>query len=169
MIEKPKSGEYHPFYETYVSKVPDEDLVGFLEDQAETLPQWFESLADKADYRYGEGKWTVAEVLHHCCDAERVFAYRAFAIARGEKQALPGMDQDDYMAEACTAGRSYESLVEELRAVRAATLSLVRPMTPEIGAYEGTASGNSITVRALLAIIGGHLAHHVQVLKERYL
>ena len=169
MIEKPQAGEYNPFYETYVSKVPEGDVLQLLRTQADTLPAWFESLTAKADYRYAEGKWSIAEVLHHCLDAERIFAYRALCIARGEKQPLPGMDQNEYMVGALTHERSYASLIEELMAVRGATLALAASMSPSVLTNEGIASGSPVTVRALFAIIAGHLAHHEQVIKERYL
>ena len=74
MIEKPKQGEYNPFYDTYISKVSESNVLTQLQSQAHELPGWFESLAEKADYRYEEDKWTIAEVLHHCLDAERIFA-----------------------------------------------------------------------------------------------
>ena len=169
MIEKAREGEYNPFYETYVSKVPEGDVLAFLQQQADELPGWLRSLADKADYRYGEDKWSIAEVLHHCNDAERIFAYRALCIARGEKQSLPGMDQNEYMAGANTGELSYESLVSEFETVRAATLSLAASLSESVHGNEGVASENSITVRGLFSIIAGHMAHHVSVIKERYL
>jgi hypothetical protein len=169
MIEKAKDGEFNPFYNTYVTKVPDGDVLTFLQQQAEEIPDWLRSIADKADFRYEPGKWTLAEVLHHCNDTERIFAYRALCIARGDKAPLPGMDQNDYMAEARTRERSFESLVNEFESVRSATMSLVSSLSPEVMMNEGTASDSPVTVRALVSIMAGHLAHHVQVIEERYL
>jgi len=169
MIEKPQPGEYNPFYETYVSKVPQGDILEMLQSQSDELPGWFESLSGQSDHRYEAGKWSIAEVLHHMLDAERIFAYRALCIARGEKQSLPGMDQDQYMAGALTHERTYESLIEELKAVRAATLTLASNLSQTVLKNEGTASDSPVTVRGLLAIIAGHTAHHVHVIKERYL
>ncbi len=169
MIEKAKEGEYNPFYGTYVSKVPEGDVLAYLQQQTDEVPTWLRSIADKADYRYGPDKWTLAEVLHHCCDTERIFAYRALCIARGDKTPLPGMDQNEYMAGARTDERSYESLVTEFEAIRAATMALFGSLSVEVMDNEGNASGSPITVRGLCSIIAGHLAHHTQVIKERYL
>lgn len=169
MIEKAKDGEFNPFYGTYVSKVPEGDVLAFLQQQAEETAVWLRSIADKADHRYAPGKWTIAEVLHHCCDTERIFSYRALCIARGEKTPLPGMDQDVYMAAARTNERSFESLVSEFEAIRAATLALAGSLSDEVVGNEGNASGSPVTVRGLFSIIAGHLAHHTQVVKERYL
>lgn len=170
MIAKPQEGEYNPFYETYIGKVPEgTDLLKMLETQANELPAWFESLNDQSDHRYAEGKWSIAEVLLHMLDAERIFAYRALCIARGETQALPGMDQNIYMNGALAHERSYESLIAELRAVRAATLTLAEGLSESVNTNVGNASGSPVSVRALFGIIAGHTAHHVQIIKERYL
>ena len=169
MIEKPSQEDYHPFYHTYVSKVPEGDVLDFLNKQSTKFPEFLRAIADKADYRYGPDKWTLAELLHHMCDAERVFSYRAFAIARGEQAALPGMDQNDYQDNAHTAGRSFESLVQEFEAIRAATLALVNALPAEVIDNRGVASGGEITVRSLITIIAGHVAHHQKIIQQRYL
>lgn len=169
MIERAKAGEFNPFYETYVSKVPEGDVLALLQQQSSEIPAWLRANSAKADYKYEEDKWTLAEVIHHCCDAERIFAYRALCIARGEQQALPGMDQNEYMAGANTSELSFESIVKEFEAVRAATVALAASLSDSVLSNEGNASGSPVTVRALLSIIAGHLAHHVQVINERYL
>lgn len=169
MIQKAQEGEFNPFYGTYVSKVPEGDVLAFLTQQAEELPVWLRSIADKADHRYGPDKWTISEVLHHCCDTERIFSYRALCIARGDTSSLPGMDQDEYMAAARTNERSFESLVSEFETIRAATLSLAASLSPDVVGNEGTASGGAVTVRGLFSIMAGHMTHHMEVIKERYL
>jgi len=62
-MERPRDGEYPPFYARYVALVPE-------------------------THRYAEGKWSVREVLGHIVDGERVFGYRAFCFSRGETAAL---------------------------------------------------------------------------------
>ena len=103
MINKPANGEYHVFYENYISKIVKDNILEVLQDQANEIPTLLRSISEeKSKYRYAVGKWTVAELLHHIIDTERVFAYRAFAIARGDKASFPGMDQDDYANAAFT-------------------------------------------------------------------
>jgi hypothetical protein len=53
--------------------------------------------------------------------------------------------------------------------VRLATISLFKNMPAEAWARSGIASDNRFTVRALAYIIPGHFAHHVAVVRERYL
>lgn len=115
MINKPANGEYNAFYQTYVSKIEKDDILEALQDQAKEIPALLNTISEeKSKYRYAEGKWTIAELLHHISDTERIFAYRAFAIARGEKQSLPGMDQDEYANAAFTDNRTFESLVKRI-------------------------------------------------------
>ena len=102
-------------------------------------------------------------------DSERVFAYRALCIARGEKKSLPGYEQDDYVKEGNFNGRELFELNYDFRLLRESNLLLFRSFTPEIMKRKGFANENSITVLALLFIIAGHEKHHMKVLREKYM
>ena len=167
---RPSADEYASFYETYVSLVPDGDVVGTLSRQLdETLALLRNVPAAQEDFSYEPGKWSVKEVVGHMTDAERIFSYRALCIARGDKANLPGMDQDDYMSSATFSKRRLPDLAAEFEYVRRATLSLLRHLDEGAWLRRGTANDNEITVRALAYILAGHEAHHVNVLRERYL
>lgn len=167
---RPESSEYAPYYEKYVSLVPDADLVETLRRQgAETLALLRSLGEGRGDHRYEPGKWSVKQLVGHVNDGERIFSYRVLAIARGDRQPLPGMDQEEYMAGVDFDARTLADLADEFEAVRNATLHLLRHLSPEAWARRGTASDNEVTVRALAYIIAGHEAHHVRVLRERYL
>jgi len=170
MINKPAIGEYNAFYQTYISKIEKDNVLEVLQDQARDIPELLQTISEeKSKYGYAEGKWTIAQLLHHINDTERIFSYRAFAIARGEQQSLPGMDQDDYANAAFTENRTFESLVCEFKTIRASTLSLFETLDASVISNIGTASGFPITVRGIAGIIAGHAAHHIEILKERYL
>ena len=80
---KPQAGDYVPFHETYISKVGEGNILDILLSQQQSTYEFFKSLpADKANYAYADGKWTIKQVLGHMCDTERVFAYRALAFSR---------------------------------------------------------------------------------------
>jgi hypothetical protein len=59
--------------------------------------------------------------------------------------------------------------VEEFRAVRAATLAFFQNLPADAWTRRGVASGNPFTVRALAYLAAGHVAHHLCILRERYL
>ncbi len=167
---RPESNEYASYYEKYVSKVPDANLLETLERQgAETLALLRALPEERGAHRYAPEKWSVKQVVGHISDAERIFSYRALSIARGDRAPLPGMEQEEWMAGANFDARTLADLLDEFEAVRASTLHLLRHLSPEAWARRGVASDNEVTVRALAYIIAGHEAHHVGVLKERYL
>ncbi|HEX8117233.1 MAG TPA: DinB family protein [Pyrinomonadaceae bacterium] len=167
---RPHTDEYAPAFEKYVSLVPDADLLETLERQgAETLALLRGLTEERGAHRYEPGKWSVKQRVGHLNDTERLFAYRVLAISRGDAQPLPGMEQDEWMAAVDFDARTLADLADEFEAVRAATLHLLRHLSPEAWARRGTANGNEVTVRALAYIIAGHEAHHVRVLRERYL
>ena len=97
---RPDPSEYTPYYSAYVAQVDTDDIVSALRGQLDELLGFVGHLDPvTADHRYAAGKWSVKEVIGHVVDSERIFGYRALAIARGERRTLPGFEQDDYVAE----------------------------------------------------------------------
>ena len=95
---RPEPGDYAPYYERYIKLVEGDDILKILNEQSKKTQEVLNSFSEhKGNFRYAEGKWTVKEVVGHLLDTERVFAYRALCIARGEKKSLPGFEQDDYV------------------------------------------------------------------------
>jgi uncharacterized damage-inducible protein DinB len=167
---KPDAGEYAPDYETYVSLVPEGDIVDALSSQLAEVSAMLGGIAEeRGSHSYAEGKWSIRQLVGHVIDGERIFAYRALAFARGERQPLPGMDQDEYMAFSDFDSRTLADLSAEFSHARAANVLMFRGLSEEAWTRRGTASEREVTVRALAHILFGHVAHHVNVLRARYL
>jgi len=161
---RPDTGEYDGYY-----TVPDGDLLPFMARQLHRLQAMMRSLDENgADHAYADGKWTVRELLGHIVDTEWVFASRLLRIARGDTAALPGMDQDDFMAHSNVGDRSISSLVAEFSGLRTAGMTLMDSLRPEVLDNRGNASGCDITVRAQGWILAGHCEHHLIILRDRY-
>lgn len=169
-ISRPSTDEFSAYYTPYVARVPDGDLLATLESQlGETLALLRGIPVDRSLHRYAPGKWSMRDLVQHLCDAERIFAYRALRIARGDETPLPGWDENRYAPVANADRRPWPELIAELESVRAATLALFRGLDDDAFARRGVANGQPVTVRALAWIIAGHERHHVAVLRERYL
>lgn len=169
-IPRPDAGEYASSYSSYLSRVPDGDLLRTLESQRRETQQLLAGLSEQqARHRYAPGKWSIKEVIGHVADAERVFCYRALTFARGGAQALPGFDEQAWAPAGKFDSRSLADLAAELDAVRRATIALFSGLPRETMAHRGVANNNPVTVRALAWIIAGHERHHVAILRERYL
>ena len=165
----PDRTEAAPYYFTYIDKVPPGDIRTILETQgAETIATLSAISEDRSLHRYAPGKWSIRELVHHVNDSERVFAFRALWFARELGAELPSFDQDIGVAAGGADQRSWKSIVEEFRAVRAASVTLFNTLPDEAWQRHGVASGNPVTVRALAYIVAGHTAHHMQILRERY-
>ncbi|MFT4605991.1 MAG: hypothetical protein ACI9W4_002736 [Rhodothermales bacterium] len=166
----PEPSEYAPFYAGYVSAAPNGPIVDVLRSQGTDICDFIRGVPEEtAGHRYAEGKWTVAEVLGHVVDTERVFGYRAFHFARGTTGEIPGMDQDVFAANAPYQRRSLGSIADEWTWLRASNAEQYQAFDGEIMSRSGIASRAAVSVRALLHIMAGHAAHHVTVLKERYI
>jgi hypothetical protein len=163
-------GEYAAPYAGYVAAVGDADVLHLLERQLDTVPRLLGGVSDsRAGYRYAPGKWSVKEVVGHLGDTERIMAYRALRIARGDATPLPGFDENAFVRGADFDRRTLGSLVDEWVAVRQTTLALLRPLDAEALQRIGSASGHPVSVRALAYIMAGHVTHHLGVLQTRYL
>jgi len=168
-MHRPAETEYAPDYQGYISQVDEEEIVPVLRSQLDDLDLLFSKVGpERETYRYAEGKWSIREIAGHLIDGERVFGYRAFCIARGETQNLPGFDQNDYMLTAPYDGIELEDLLAEFRLVRLANIAMLRNLDEEAWSRSGTANDNQITVRALVFIMAGHVRHHMGVLREQY-
>ena len=169
-IPRPAPSEHTSYYATYLSKVPDGDLLKMLEEQRRETQALLAGVSDaRAMYRYAPGKWSLKEVIGHLADSERVFCYRALSFARADGTTLPGFDEKAWTPAGRFDARPLKDLAGEFDAVRRATIALFSGLDAEALACGGTANNNPITVRALAWVIAGHERHHVAMLRERYL
>jgi DinB superfamily len=170
MFPKPKEGDYSPYIATYFTYLEGVETLDALRDNKQKIARLFQKLTpEQQNYRYAEGKWDAKEVLQHIIDTERVFQYRALTFARNAGAELTGFDQDEYVQNACAAGRTIESLVAEYEAVRESTIALVLGFDASVWHNTGTANGTKISVAAAIGTIAGHELHHYNVYKKRYL
>jgi DinB superfamily len=169
VIARPQAGEYAPYYDRYISLVAGTDILTTLEDQRRAMMLLLSGRDEaEGDFRYASEKWTAKEVLGHMCDSERVFAYRALRISRGDATPMEGFEQNDYVRNGPFARRPLCDLIEDYIAVRRATLSLLRNLDEKAWGRRGVANKNEVTVRALASIIAGHELHHRRILEEKY-
>jgi uncharacterized damage-inducible protein DinB len=167
---RPTATEYDSYYDPMIELVPDQPILEVLEEQRHEIMGFLGSL-DKAtaDYRYGPEKWSVKEVLGHVVDTERIFGARALCFARGEKQPLPPFEQDEYVTSAGFDRRSLASISREFETVRRSTESLFEGFDEGQWNRDGVANEVHLSARAVAYIVAGHAAHHMAVIRERYL
>jgi len=168
-IARPEPGEYAPYYDRYISLIPGTDILGTLDAQRRQTMLLLSGRDERdGEFRYAPDKWSAKEVLGHVCDTERVFAYRALRIARGDQTPLAGFEQDDYVRNGPFARAPLEEIIEDYIAVRRATLTLLRNLEEAAWTRRGVASKNEVSVRALAYMIAGHELHHRRILEEKY-
>ncbi|HEX3252078.1 MAG TPA: DinB family protein [Pyrinomonadaceae bacterium] len=169
-MTRPKTDEAAEYYFNYIDLIASDDIVPAIKEQFGQTVRFLEGISEEQSLKsYAPGKWTIREMLNHINDGERVFLGRAFWFARGFQDALPSFDQNIAVQHANANDTSWAKLVDEFKTVRAATISFLDSLPEEAWSRSGVASDNPVTVRALVYIIAGHLAHHLNVLNERYL
>jgi len=169
-MNRPEKNEYFEYYDTYVSKIEGNDVLPVLEKQSAELRQLFADIPEeKGTFSYGNGKWTIKELLSHIIDGERIFAYRILRISRGDATPIEGFEQDGYIENSNANNRCIAELIDEFDLQRRSNLLLLKNISDEGSRLMGTASEKGVSVRALAYISAGHVTHHVGILKDRYL
>ena len=155
---------------TYIAKAPDTDVVSAIQQNTTDFAALLNAVpAAKRDYAYAPGKWSIAELLQHIIDAERVFAYRALRTGRMDATPMPGFDENNWAEAVAKTPRPWDALVKEFMAVRMASLLLFEGLSEASLLFAGTASGFPVNALALGFVIAGHAEHHMALIKERYL
>lgn len=169
-MTRPQTTEAASYYFRYIDLITSDDIVPAMEKQTGEMLQFLSGISEEQSlHSYEPGKWTIREVLNHVNDGERIFTGRAHWFARGFTDALPSFDQDVAVQHSHANDTSWAELVEEFKNVRLGTMSFFKSLPDEAWERTGVASDNPVSVRALAFIIAGHVAHHINVLRERYL
>ena len=158
------------YFAEYLNFGPEDHLLDILKSHHADLLEICQNLAKgQESFAYAPGKWSFQQLLGHIIDTERIFSYRALAISRGERQALPSFDENEYLLHSQYESQDFTDILTQYRHVRQATISLIESFSTIQANQLGNANGQSVSVRALAWMIAGHEKHHIQVIKERYL
>ena len=167
---RPSADEFAPYYQSYVDEAPAGDVIQTLRKEIKATLTLLKGVDEtRAAHRYAPDKWSVREVVAHLADSERVFAYRMLTFARGDQGPLPPFDENAWVPEQAAERQRFRRVTDDFKAVRGATVSLLRTMPRQAWTRRGVANNNAMTVRALAWVIAGHEAHHRRILTERYL
>lgn len=169
-MSRPLPGTFPAYFDHYINLVETSSAIEAIDKYSDQLIIFFSGLPEeKANYKYAEDKWTLKDVLQHIIDCERIFAYRALTIARGDKTPLPGFDENLYAKNSNSGNRTWSSLLNEFKLVRQSSDILLKNLNNEQLQQIGTSNNNPMSVNALVYIFYGHILHHINIINERYL
>jgi hypothetical protein len=169
MIPHPQPDEASSYYQGYIARITQNDVLAVLESQRQELIALLEPISEeKALEHPAPGEWNIKEVLGHLCDAERIFSYRALRFSRKDTTPLPGFEQEQFTRESHFSELPLSDLLAEFNHLRSANILMFKSFTPEQLKLRGIASENEVSVRALVYIIAGHCDDHLVSLKTKY-
>jgi uncharacterized damage-inducible protein DinB len=169
-MPRPAAAEHAPYYQRYIDKTNGDTIADVVKNHSAEIEKFYTSIpASKADHAYAEGKWTIKQLILHVMDAERIFVYRALRFARKDALQLQGFDEDVYATHSFADTRDFQQLLEEFTALRKSTDLFVSTLNNEQLIQIGFANNTAMSVNAIAFVIYGHLLHHMNVIKERYL
>jgi hypothetical protein len=170
-LNHPTPEEYASFYADYIQRaIAREDVLSALPKQIDEVSSALGHLSDQqALYRFGPAEWSIKEVVGHLNDVERVFSYRLLRISRADGTPLPGFEQEDYIRAAGYDKFPLTELLNEFEQLRRASILMISHLSDEAVSRLGTASGATVSARALIYMLVGHVEHHMACIHEKYL
>ncbi len=170
-LPSPNSDEYAEFYAGYVQRAASKgDVLTALSQQIDEINSALGNLSDEqALFRDAPNEWSIKEVMGHLNDVERVFSYRLLRVSRNDATPLPGFEQNDYVREAGFDSHPIKDLIQEFEHLRRANILAIQNMSDEAALRVGAASGYPVSARALIYMLVGHVDHHMESLREKYL
>lgn len=133
--------------------------------RAETLDQ-FTLDDDRLELRYGPGKWTVREILHHLSDAETVLFDRIRRVISEPRQVIWAFDQEAWARELDYARRPLALSRHLYEATREGIMHYARIHYERDGDREFVHSETGVrTLRDELDKVAWHNSHHLQQIR----
>lgn len=158
------------YFDRYIIKCDEVDLLEALQISINELTNYpLDRLEKIGDYVYAPGKWTIKDILQHLIDTERIFSYRALAIARKETNELPSYSENEYASVANANTRSINSLVNELMISHRSMKALYESFSAEMLGSTGKSFAGEYSVASIGFIMAGHQRWHFEIIENRYL
>lgn len=157
------------YFDRYIRLVEDVEVMEAFQISITALnglpvDRWTE-LGDRV---YEHGKWTIKDIVQHIIDTERIFAYRALCMARGDFDKKPEFDENRFAANGNACRRALVDLIDELKVVRQSTTAMYHSFDEEVLKDPRCSFADGYSVLAIAYIIIGHQVHHLNILEERY-
>lgn len=169
-MSKPTINEYNSFFQGYISLVKAESLYEVRNMYSKLIIEYWDSIPqEKWIHSYASKKWTLKQVFQHVIDTERILAYRALCIVRGEKQKFNEFDQDKYADLGDAFQRNIDDLIIEWKLIRQSNDIMFKSFTKKDLDKTGIVGTKNLSVNAINYIIYGHVLHHINIINKRYL
>jgi len=157
------------YFDRYINLVADVELSQAIDDSLRQLDELNGDLLVNLDgKKYAPDKWTVKEILQHIIDFERILTYRTMLFARREGSIPQGVDEAILGVNMNADKRTIDSLIDELKIVRASTKAMFVSFDEEMMQNTGVNWKYEVSVLAMGFSIIGHQIHHLTIIEDKY-
>lgn len=160
---------YNSYFDFYLNRF-NEDEDGFnrmIKNQKEVYT-FFDTIEDeKMTYAYAKTKWSIAQVLQHVIDTERIFCYRALKIVREKNPKINPYDHEAYAS--AYKQNSKSSLLADYKNNREASISLFKTFDEEDLNKAVNQDHYQFKTGLIPFIFCGHELHHLDIIRTKYL
>lgn len=163
------ANDYNSWYANYVKLCRDSRIDVLLKDLKTKTLDCYQQKPDSWYLNgYAEGKWSPLTLLEHMVDTEVIFTTRLLACLRGSDQNWPGFDENAFAANGQAHEQSVSFQLKRMELVRENSILMCELVNESNYHQRMLADGKEFSSLAILAIIAGHNAHHLNVLNDRY-
>jgi hypothetical protein len=143
------------------------NLIEELERTRDETLGFFEFDGEELEWRYGPGKWSVRELLHHLSDAETVLFDRIRRAISEHRPVVWAFDQDAWARSLGYGDRPLELSRDIYRATREGIVYYVRLLYPVSDAVEFVHSEMGIrTLKEEFEKVALHNEHHLRHIRK---
>lgn len=157
------------YFSRYINQVEDLPLMEAFDKSIAAIDALDLDLLERIGTTvYEPGKWTIAGIIQHIADFERILGYRALVYARKAGIIPQSLDENLIADNANPDHRGIREVVADLRAARIATREMFASFDDDMLATVGRIWKDDMQVLAMGFNIIGHQVHHFKVLSELY-
>ena len=114
-----------------------------------------------------EGEWSAAYVMHHIADGELHFAARYLFTLGSDNPTMTYFDEDAYPEALHYEKRSLTKSLAAIAGIRAMAFEILSALDDAAWSRQTTTiDGNTYTLSQLVMTADGHIASHIEQIKE---
>ena len=158
------------YFDRYINLIDDISLNEAFQESLDALASFDWVAAEAIGTRtYAPNKWTIADILQHLIDWERILTFRTLVYVREAGVSTASMDENLLAKNAASKPKTIATLVEELTLLRQSTRLFFKDMDNEDLQKVGKTGRLKMSVLAMGFTMLGHQMHHFSIIRERYL
>lgn len=164
-MKRPAAKEYNDYYGKYINTVTGKNFSEMFDVNLNNTIKFFTNITEtESEYRYEKNKWTIKEILVHLIQKES--GMNSLVREATNQQTLSSESGFSYEK---TDKKSIADLIKDLKSVRTLSKETYNLLTEKDLNLFLEIPVRPLSIRASGYVIIGHINHHIEIIKQKYL